>query len=104
MLFRDHILVPYSWIRALRHNYTAFILMLTSFLSLWPKGAAAGVSFYFLVVLLRVHKTNRDVFIRRNRIIFTFERVLFQVIQDVLFWGALIFFFPASIDEKYERV
>lgn len=105
MLFRDHILLPYSWIRAFRQNYTAFLLILVVLLMAieWVPFYAAII--YFLSVLARVIKvSSKSVLGDGCRAWLLSERVIFQIAQDFVFWAAFLFFFPSKVEERYERV
>lgn len=102
MLFRDHIFVGYSWVRALRQNYTAFILLSVLVFAFFEGGMLIGLSAYFLSILLRVLMSSRNIVIRGRVGVYTLQRLIVQVVQDSTFWLAFLLFHPSDVEERYE--
>lgn len=104
MLFRDHILLPYSWFRAMRQNYTAFLLLFAVLMALTSVYGVISFVIYFSAVIVRVAKTSHGAKVRKNLALYIAERVSFQVIKDGVFWLAMAMFFPSDVEEVYEVV
>lgn len=106
LLFRDHLLNPIAWEKTLRANYTAFLLV-PFYLSLIIGNSnlqSFVIPSFILILLIRVAKQANDSNVLKNKGIYFSERIVLQLINDNLFWGGFIFFYPNSKKIEYNSI
>jgi len=106
LIFREHFFNTIAWLKILRSNYTAFLLLATFFsLILNIKSLLLVCSIIYLFVLfIRVLKKTNEVKVFYNKGIYFFERLIIQFLHDLLFWVGFIFYYPSSKKLEYQSI
>ncbi len=106
MILRDHIFNNIAWKRILRGNYTAvlFLFLIISFLINNKWMILFFTMLYFMFFIAKVLKNTVDASISKNKILYFFERTVFQFLHDLLFWVGFFIFHPKPKNVEYTVV
>ncbi|MFZ5942010.1 MAG: glycosyltransferase family 2 protein [Bacteroidota bacterium] len=104
LFFRDHLLNREVVLHTLRNYYTAFLLLPLPFTLFAGNYIFMVWLFVYLAALMARVVINARNTVRKNRTVYFIQRLLYQFLRDLVFWGAFLFFHPRGKEISYERV
>lgn len=105
LIFRNHLLNMHVIKRVLRAEYTAlllFIFFLSLFFSTGLIVFTGGL--YLIVLILRILLQSKKAKTKKNKILYFYERIPFQILSDLSFWIGFLFFFPKNKNLQYKLI
>jgi len=103
LFFRDHIFNMKVAKHTIRNNYTAFFLLLFPICFINVRILIAYLLIFILIVGTRVLLNTKSTS-SKSKITYFFKRFIFQVLRDLQFWIAFLFFFPKSYKAEYRSL
>ena len=106
VMARDHLFNAAKLRHTFRRQYTA-ILMLLSFISLVVNYVVFVIifSFYLITFLAKVFTNTLNAAINsKNKVLYYFKRLIFQLFSDILFWIGFFFFYPNEKELSYIKI
>lgn len=106
VLLRDHLFFFDKIKHTLRKQYTTVLLLL----SLTSLALNYGLFIFFstlwgLMVLLKTYfNVKNNINPGKSKMVYYFERIAYQVVNDALFWLAFFFFYPEEKVLKYTKI
>lgn len=105
LITREYLFNTGLVLKMMRENYTPLFLALTLSCLLVSINIATGAVFlYVLLVLARVSANTIKAKTDKNKLIYLFERIIYQVTSDINYLFAFLFFFPSSKELQYQKV
>jgi len=106
VLLREHLLNFQKLKHSIRKQYSSFVLLLS--LPWLFVNTGLFMMFFIFYLLINATKTFLNVLkIKcpgKSKSVYFFERIGFQMINDILFWLAFIFFYPRDKKMEYVRI
>ena len=105
MFIRNYLFSIFALKRLVRIHNTELLFILTCLsLLLGDTIFKLFIFIYILALLLRSYKFTANTVVRSNKILYFFERILYQFIRDVVFWFSFLFIYPKEIEIEYTKL
>ncbi len=105
VLLRNHFFNINKIKHSIRKQYTSLVLFLLIPAVFLGNSIVIIISLYLLLVVLKTFRIVQKIINPgKHKLIYFFERIIYQIIVDILFWFSFFFFYPTEKELQYIKV